>query len=125
MSGGNFLRGIRRMARTSGAVGGIAAPEVSFAIETQGAYLTSAGTVSFTVADVNLDNWTLRIAAGIGATLGAYTTLASGIAPVSGALAPHVVVRPIARDLTPSSTATLHAVPCAVSGAARSCFAAR
>ena len=65
-----------------------AAPDVTFATETQGAYFTVAGSISGTVSDANLDSWTLEIASGVGATLGVYKTIASGTDPVSGALAP-------------------------------------
>src|SRR6185436_9374761 len=64
-----------------------AAPVVSFATETQGAYLTVSEPITGTVDDSNLDSWTLQIASGVGAAVGVYMTLASGTDPVSGALA--------------------------------------
>jgi hypothetical protein len=67
------------------------------------------------------------------ALIGAGVGMPARNAPVShagpdafaGPLDPHLVARPIARDLTPASRATLRQVPCAAAaGAARSCFAA-
>jgi hypothetical protein len=68
----------------------------------------------------------LSAAALIGAAVGS----PAGVAPAAatdgfaGPLAAHVVVRPIDRDLTPSSRVSLHRVPCAVASATSSCFAA-
>jgi hypothetical protein len=77
--------------------------------------------------------WTIRAAAlaviSAASLIGASVGSPAGTAPAasdgfSGPLAAHVVARPIARDLTPSSGASLHSVPCAVPSATRSCFAA-
>jgi hypothetical protein len=83
-----------------------------------------------------MQRWILRIAVlgvlSAVALIGAGVGMPAGVAPVSraapdafgGPLDPHVVARPIARDLTPVSRETLRQVPCAAAGAARSCFAA-
>jgi hypothetical protein len=77
--------------------------------------------------------WTIRAAAlaviSAASLIGASVGSPAGTAPAandgfSGPLAAHVVARPIARDLTPSSGASLRSVPCAVPSATRSCFAA-
>ncbi len=59
-----------------------AAPVVAFDPVTQGAFVTLTTAVTGTVADTNLDSWSLQIAYGVGAAIGAYATLASGTAPV-------------------------------------------
>jgi hypothetical protein len=80
--------------------------------------------------------WTIRAAAlgvlSAAALIGASVGSPAGAVPAAsagngfgGPLAVHVVARPIERDLTPSSRASLHSVPCAVASATRSCFAAR
>ncbi len=66
--------------------GDTTAPVVSFAAATQGAFIDVAGTINGTVSDSNLDSWTLEIAYGVGASVGTYTTLASGGDNVSGVL---------------------------------------
>ncbi|MCW2963705.1 MAG: hypothetical protein JWO17_957 [Actinomycetia bacterium] len=83
-----------------------------------------------------MQTWTFRAAVlgvlSAAALIVAGVGMPAGTAPVShaardgfaGPLGAQAVARPIARDLTPVSRVTLHRVPCADAGAARSCFAA-
>jgi hypothetical protein len=77
--------------------------------------------------------WTIRAAAlaviSAASLIGASVGSTAGTAPsttdgFSGPLAAHVVARPIARDLTPATGASLRSVQCAAPSATRSCFAA-
>jgi hypothetical protein len=61
--------------------------------------------------------------ASVGSPAGAVPAASAG-SGFGSPLAAHVVARPIERDLTSSSRASLHLVPCAAARAASACFAA-